>query len=340
MHPKDTPTSHTEEEEHVRVYTERGEHAHTHSEGESHAEHTHSHSHVHAHFSGELSGKKIFWVTLLNATITIVEIVGGLLSGSLALLSDAMHNLSDTVAIALAYVANRIAQKPKDAHRTYGYKRAEILSALLNSAALLAISAMLIIEAVRRFRNPHPIDGGLMMTVALVGLLANLFSVFLLERDSHRNLNIKASYLHLLGDTVSSVGVLVGGLAIWKWGIVWIDPIITIGISLYILRAAWGVVKTTVDILMQAAAPLDYEAIRRDIEGVKGVQNIHHVHSWRSNENTVYFEGHLDLEDMNLSQADIVRGEIEKILTERYQISHITLQTECGNCKDTEFFNL
>lgn len=181
-------------------------------------EHNHQHSHSktgHSHDITGLSGKKIFWVTVLNATITAAEIIGGILSGSLALLSDAIHNLSDTAAIAMSYFANRIALKPKDARRTYGYKRAEIISAFVNSAVLLAISLVLIVEAFKRWSSPESINGTLMITVALIGLIANFISVYLLEKDSHDNLNIKSSYLHLISDTVSSVGVLVDGIAMW-----------------------------------------------------------------------------------------------------------------------------
>src|SRR5665647_577003 len=178
-------------------------------------EHDHDHSETgHTHDVSTMSGKKIFWVTILNASITAVEIIGGILSGSLALLSDAIHNLSDTIAIALSYFANKIAGKPKDAKRTYGYKRAEILAAFINASVLIALSLLLIIEAIKRFNSPEEINGTLMIVVASIGLVANLLSVFLLEKDSHENLNIKSSYLHLLSDTVSSLGVLVGGIAI------------------------------------------------------------------------------------------------------------------------------
>ena len=149
------------------------------------AEHNHEHKTFgagHSHEVSALSGKKIFWVTLLNATITLTEIIGGILSGSLALLSDAVHNLSDTIAIALSYYANRIARKPKDSRRTFGYQRAEILSAFINSSVLLAISIILIFEAFKRWRSPEQIDGTLMIIVALIGLIANFASVFLLER--------------------------------------------------------------------------------------------------------------------------------------------------------------
>lgn len=301
--------------------------------------HDHDHSKVaQTHDVSGLSGKKIFWVTVLNATITAAEIIGGILSGSLALLSDAIHNLSDTAAIAMSYFANRIALKPKDARRTYGYKRAEILSAFVNSSVLLAISAVLIFEAIKRIQSAEPINGTLMITVALIGLIANFVSVFLLEKDSHGSLNIKSSYLHLIGDTVSSIGVLAGGIAIKIWGIVWIDPLITVLISLYILRETWIVMKKTVAILMQSSAVLDYEAIKYDIEKLDLVKNIHHVHSWMSDEKTIYFEAHIDMEDILLSDAEKVYDEIEHLLKEHYGISHVTLQAEVDKCNDKSFF--
>ncbi|MBE3101582.1 MAG: cation transporter [Firmicutes bacterium] len=306
-------------------------------------EHNDKHDHSeadHPHDISNLSGKKIFWVTLLNATITIAEIIGGILSGSLALLSDAVHNLSDTVAIALSYIANKIAQKPKDAKRTYGYKRAEILSAFINSTVLLAISIVLIFEAYKRFNSPESINGTLMIAVAFIGLVSNLVSVYLLEKDSHENLNIKSSYLHLLGDTVSSVGVVAGGIAIKIWGMVWIDPLITILISLYILKETWQVVRKTVDILMQSSAPLNYEAIKNDIEAIDKVKNIHHVHSWMINEKTIYFEAHIDMDDMQLSEVELIYDKIEYYLIEHYGVSHVTLQAEVDKCCDKSIFKV
>lgn len=285
-----------------------------------------------------MSGRKIFWVTVLNATITAAEVVGGLLSGSLALLSDAVHNLSDTIAVAMSYVAWRISQKPRDMKRTFGYKRAEILSAFINSAILLAVLSILLFEAVRRMQSPETIDSTLMIIVAVIGLLANLFSVLLLEKDSKSSLNIKASYLHLISDTVSSVGVVIGGILIKAFGITWIDPVITILISLWILRETWHVMKKAVAILMQSAASLDYEAIRKDIEGMDRVKNVHHVHTWMSNENTVYFEAHIEMENIQLCEASEIYEEIEHMLKERYGVSHVTLQAESDVCSDKGLF--
>lgn len=302
-------------------------------------EHNHPKS-EHSHDLSCLSGKKIFWVTVLNAIITLTEVIGGILSGSLALLSDAIHNLSDTLAIAMSYFANRIACKPNDAKRTYGYKRAEILSAFINSSVLLAISAVLIVEAFKRLKSPESINGTLMISVAIIGLFANVVSVYLLKKDAHESLNIKSSYLHLISDTVSSVGVLAGGIAIQIWGIIWIDPLITVLISLYILHETWLVTKKAAAILMQSSAVLDYEAIKEDVEKLGLVKNIHHIHSWMSNEKTIYFEAHIDMEDILLSDAEKVYNEIEHLLKEHYGISHITLQAEVNKCCDKSIFKV
>jgi len=294
--------------------------------------------HKHEHDTNILSGKKIFWVIILNGTITAVEIVGGIVSGSLALLSDALHNLSDTIAIGLTYFANKIARKPKDSKRTYGYKRAEIISAFINSSVLFAISILLIIEAFKRFKAPEIINGNLMIIVALIGLIANLISVLLLEKDSHENLNIKSSYLHLLSDTISSVGVLIGGIAIKLWGVIWIDPIITMAISIYIMVKTWQVIKKTIDILMQSAPKLNYEKIKEDIETFDNVKNIHHIHAWMINEKTINFEAHIDIEDMYLSKVEDICNNIEHYLKKNHGINHVTLQAEVDKCKDKSIF--
>ena len=286
------------------------------------------------------TGKRIFWVALLNTSITVAEVVGGILSGSLALLSDALHNLSDTAAVVLAYVANKIAGRAKDARRTYGYKRAEILAAFINSVVLLAISLLLLFEAYKRLRAPEAIDGTLMIIVALIGLFADLLSVFLLQKDAGKSLNIKASYLHLISDTISSVGVLAGGIAIQLWGIVWVDPLVTVLIALYVAKETMEVIRKTVNILMQSAPPLDFAAIKAEIMKVDKVKNIHHIHSWMVDEETIHFEAHIDLDDMLLSEAEKVYDRIEAILKGRYGIGHVTLQAEVDRCCDKYVFEV
>ncbi len=294
--------------------------------------HKHESGHHHHHDISHMSGKKIGFVTLFNLIITIAEIIGGMVSGSIALLSDAMHNLSDTISIMISYFANKISQKKITAKKSYGYKRAEILAAFVNSLGLILISVYLIFAAIRRFNNPEEINSNLMMIVAIVGLFGNLFSVFLLVNDSKHNINLKAAYLHLLGDTVSSIGVVLGALLIKYFKIIWVDPILTILISIYIIKEAYHIFKKSVDILMQSSAPLDYENIKKDIENINKIKNIHHVHTWMSNENTFYFEAHIELEDMMISDTKIILEQIHNVLKEKYSISHITIQFEVDKC--------
>lgn len=299
------------------------------------------HHHHHSHDVDNISGVKLFWVTLLNATITVAEILGGIISGSLALLSDAVHNLSDTLSIVLSYYAHRVSKKDRDIHKTYGYKRAQVLAAFINSSALIVISIFLLYEAFKRFLHPQEIKSGLMIVVAIIGLLANFISVYLLEKDSKKSLNIKSSYLHLIGDTVSSVGVVLGGIAIRLWNITIVDPIITVLISLYILKEAWSIVKKTTDILMQSSAELDYEGIKSDIEKMDGILNIHHVHTWFSDEKTIYFEAHVILENILISETQEILKKIENLLKTKYKINHVTIQfeSEKTDCSK-DMFNL
>ncbi len=315
-----------------------------HNEGNQQKKCSHSHSghshegHSHSHDVSNLSGKKIFWVTVLNSIITIAEILGGIFSGSLALLSDSIHNLSDTISIILSYFANRISKKEKNSKKTFGYKRAEILAAFINATALFIISFWLIYEAYNRLKNPEKIDSNLMLIVASIGLIANFISVYLLEKDSHENMNIKSSYLHLISDTVSSVGVIIGGLAIKYMGITWIDPLITFLISLYIIKETWHILIESIDILMQSAPDLDYEAIKKDIEKIENVKNIHHIHAWRLNEKTTHFEAHIEFDDIKLSEIEKIYGKIEHILKEHYEINHITIQPEINKCNNKNMF--
>jgi len=309
-------------------------------EHEGHEEHGHEHEH-HAHSHGDISGTKVFWVALFNLIITLTEFVGGILSGSLALVSDAAHNLSDTASIVLSYIGIKISAKEKTEKKSFGYKRAEIIIAFINSSTLIAICIYLLFEAYHRFMNPEEINGDLMITIAVIGLVANLLSVFLLEKDSHGSMNIKAAYLHMLGDTLSSVGVVIGGIAIKFWEMTWLDPVITVLVSIYIIYESWKIVKRTVDILMQSSADLDYDAIKKDIEAIESVNNIHHVHTWYSNERTIYFEAHVSLCDIMISQTKPILEKIEHILKEKYGVSHITIQFEDDqSCPDkNKLFN-
>ncbi len=295
----------------------------------SHAEDHHSHSH-------NLKGKNLLFAFGLNLTITVAEIIGGLLSNSLALLSDAIHNLGDTFAVMLAYIANIISRKNANERKTFGYKRIEILAALLNAIILIVITLFLFIEAYKRFQSPEPIKGLVMFWVAVIGLIANLVAVILLKGDSQRNLNIRAAYLHLLGDTISSVAVIVGSVLIYYFNVYWIDPVVTVLIGLYILKEAFLVIKETVAILMQGTpSSIDLQKVVQEIETHSEISNVHHVHAWKLDDKQIHFECHADLtQDLPLSKTDKIRSEVEAILLNKFGISHVTVQFEYNCCDE------
>jgi len=284
----------------------------------------------HSRHSQPVNGKNLLIATGLNLFITLAEMVGGLLSNSLSLLSDALHNLSDTVATFIAYVATKMSKKEGNAKKTFGYKRIEILAALINAAILVVLCFYLFREAWIRWRNPEEIDSGIMLAIAMIGLLANVYAALLLHKDSTKNINVRAAYLHLVGDSLSSIAVIIGGVLIQIYKIYWIDPIITVIISLFILYQAFGVLKQAVNILMQFTPEnISLTKIKRLVEELDEVANIHHVHVWNLTDNDIHLEAHVELNsDMLISEVEPLRKKIEKLLVEKYSIDHITLQFE------------
>ena len=302
---------------------------------------TGGHGHGHGHGHSDLNGNKLLFATLLNLVITIAEIIGGILSNSLALLSDAIHNLGDTVAVMLAWIANRVSKRSANERKTFGYKRVEILAAFINAATLIVIIVFLFREAIVRFQNPEPIKGMLMFIVASIGLLANLAAVLLLKSDSNKNINIRAAYLHLLGDTVSSVAVIVSAIFIYFYEVYWLDPVITILIGIYILKETYHVLKESVDILMQASPRhVELNDVKDTLEHLDEVDNIHHVHIWNLNDSLIHFECHIDLSiDYKLSETESVRRKIEVMLEEKYGFNHFTIQFEYNCCSEKKLIN-
>jgi cobalt-zinc-cadmium efflux system protein len=273
-------------------------------------------------------------VTLINFGILVLEVVGGVLSNSLALLSDAVHKLGDGFSLVLAWIASRVGKRRADYRNTFGYKRIEILAALFNALLLVGICVFLVIEAWERFRNPEPIRGALMLAVAFVGLIADGISVLILQKSQGESINVRAAYLHLLGDTLSSVAVIAGGAAIWLWGWEWVDPAITALVSVYLVYHTWGVLKESVGILMEEVPKdLDLDEIKTTLETVPEVENIHHIHLWRLNDSRLYFETHVGLrENLDIRRIDTVRHTLESLLDERFGIDHTTLQFEYRPC--------
>lgn len=285
------------------------------------------------------SGKRLAIVVTLNFIITITEVIGGLLSGSLSLLSDALHNFSDGIAVIIAWIAIKLRTLPRSDHYTFGLKRAEVLAAVINAGALVAISIYLFIEAWSRYHNPEPIAGNIMTIVATVGLVANIVGTWLLHRGSKESMNLRAAYLHLFSDAISSVGVILGGLAIMFFDVYWIDPLLTVLIGLYVLKESMQILWQTLSIFMLASpSELDTDEIRQTIHDQENIEDVHHIHLWAVAENDIHFECHVAVDDQLISEVSALREKLETLLHDRFDINHTTFQFEAStdSCKTAD----
>jgi cobalt-zinc-cadmium efflux system protein len=289
--------------------------------------------HDHHHIDGSTSTVRLFVTMMLNFLITVVEVIGGLLSGSLSLISDALHNFSDGIAIIISYIAIRLGTHPQTYKYTFGLKRAEILAATFNAGTLIAICIYLFKESYERFVSPQHIEGRLMIMVAGIGLIANVAGTLLLRKGSKDNINIRSAYLHLLGDAVSSVAVIIGGICIQLFGMYWVDPLLTVLISVYILKKSIEIVKESINVLMMGApGSVSIEDIQKELENIPGIKNIHHVHVWRLGEHDIHFEAHIDVDDMLVSGTTSLCNIVEEKLKHNHGVTHVTLQFESGKC--------
>ncbi|MAU71159.1 MAG: cation transporter [Pseudozobellia sp.] len=291
-----------------------------------HSHHNHSHSH------SELSGRNLVISILLNIVITISQVIGGIISGSLSLLSDALHNFSDVLSLVVSFIANRLSKKKASTNKTFGYKRAEIIAAFVNAATLVIVSLILIKEAAERFLQPQEIESNLVIWLALLGIVANGFSVFLLKKDADNNMNMKSAYLHLLTDMMASVAVLVGGILMKFYEIYWVDAVLTFAIAIYLIYMGYDLLKESTKVLMLFTPnTLKVQEIVSTISKIASVKNVHHVHIWQLNENEIHFEAHIDFnEDIRLSEFDKILDQIEEELQHTYGINHVNIQPEYG----------
>lgn len=282
--------------------------------------------------TNQVSLPRLIFTVILNLIITAAQIVGGIISGSLALISDAIHNLSDSVSVILAWLAQVLSRKPSTLKSTFGYKRAEILAAFINSIALIAISVYLIFEAIERLLYPQPVDAKWMFWLGLLGLIANGISVLILEREKNKNINIKAAYLHLVGDALTSLAVIAGAVLIWFFNVIWVDAVVTILIGLYLLIHTWKLLKESVTILMQMVpAEINIVEIETRLLQIEGLKHIHHIHVWNLTDKLLHFECHLNLEhDLQVSATTVIFERVRKILHDEFDIEHVTIQFEYG----------
>jgi len=265
----------------------------------------------------------------------IAEIVGGFLANSLALLSDAGHMVTDILAISLSIVALRFAQKPPTSSKTYGFYRLEILAAFFNGLLLLFISFYIFYEAYHRFLHPEEIKGLFMLAVAVVGLLANGVGIIILSRSAHRSLNVKSAFFHIVGDTISSVGVIIGSLIILHTGWYMVDSLISVLIGMLILRGAYALVKESIDIFLEATPKdVDVDKMLDDLRKIEGVKEVHHLHLWTITSGIYAMSAHVLIEDLLTSKSALILNEAETLLHDKYSIEHSTIQFESESCGD------
>lgn len=292
----------------------------------------HSHSHNEGHSHSELSGRNLVISIFLNIIITIAQVIGGLLSGSLALLSDALHNFSDVLSLMISFIANRFSKKEASLKKTFGYKRAEILAAFINAATLIIVAILLIIEAIKRFQNPQVIDSNLVIWLAIIAILGNGFSVLLLKKDAESNMNMKSAYLHLITDMMASVAVLIGGLLMKFYQLFWVDSVLTLAIAIYLIIVGYDLLKNSYKVLMLFTPDtIKIDDIVKVVQQIEVIKNVHHVHIWQLNEDEIHLEAHIDFnEDIQLSQFNEVLHQVEALVYEKFGINHLNIQPEFG----------
>jgi len=274
-------------------------------------------------------------VLLITSVVMIAEIIGGLLANSLALLSDAGHMLTDILALSLSIIAMRFAQKPPTTSKTFGFYRLEILAAFFNGIVLLCISFYIFYEAYQRLVHPEEIKGLFMLVVAAIGLLANGIGIIILRKSALRNLNVKSAFFHMVGDTISSVGVIVGGLVILYTGWYIVDSLIGVFIGMLILRGAYSLVRESIDIFLEATPKdINVEKMLDDLHKIEGVKEVHHLHLWTITSGIYAMSAHVLIEDLLTSRSAQILKEIETLLQGKYSMEHTTIQFESESCGD------
>jgi cobalt-zinc-cadmium efflux system protein len=283
--------------------------------------------HIHKH---EVKGKNLVYSILLNLLITIAQVVGGVVSGSLALISDALHNFSDVLSLGFSLFANKLSRKKASINHTFGYKRAELIAAFINAITLVIVALILTYGAIERFFNPHPIQSGLVIWLALLGIAVNGFSVLLLQKDAKHNINMKSAYLHLLTDMMASIAVLIGGLLMKFYAWYWVDSVMTILIAAYLIYVGVDLIKTATKMLMLFTPDyIDIKEIVREVHKISGVNKLHHIHIWHLNDEELHLEAHLDCSrDIKMSEFNLLLEKIENVLFEQFHINHINIQPE------------
>ena len=298
------------------------------------------HGHHH-HVDPEAGDRRVVAAIAVNIGLTVAQIVGGILSGSLALIADALHNFSDAISLIIAFGARKIARRPRDAEMTFGYGRVEVVAALINYTTLIVIGLYLLYEAAMRFADPQPVEGWLLVIIAGIALIVDAATAALTYAMSKSSVNIRAAFLHNVADALGSVAVIVAGtlILLFDWRL--IDPLVTVLIAGYILWQSFREIGPVIRILMLGSPPeLETKAVLDTVRGIDGVTGIHHAHFWQMDEHRAALDAHIVIAEGRWSEADALKDRIKTALADRFDIEHTTLELECARhaCDDPSEF--
>jgi len=285
-------------------------------------------THHHHHIDPDTSNKNLVLAVAVNVLLTVVQVIGGLVSGSLSLIADAVHNLSDAAALGIALFARIISRRPADAFKTFGYKRAELIAALINLTTLILLGIYLIYEALWRFAEPVHIEGWIVIIIAAVAFLVDAITAALTYRMSKHSLNIRAAFLHNVSDALSSIGVIIAGTCILLFGWMWVDAVMTLIIAAYILYQGFSELPKTIHILMDGTpAHLQIADVIQSLESIEGISNVHHVHIRQLDEHQNALEAHI-VTDVSVGNYMSIKQSVRELLHCKYAIEHSTLEME------------
>ncbi len=291
------------------------------------------HGHHHHGDPSEIGERRLWWAVAANLLLTVAQIIGGIISGSLSLIADALHNFSDAASLLIALVAIRIGRKPPDQFKTFGYKRAETIAALINLTTLIIIGLYLCYEAILRFITPEPIVGWAVVIVAGIALIVDIFTALLTYSQSKNSMNIRAAFIHNLTDAFASVGVIIAGTLILLYGWIWTDAAMTLLIAGYVLYQGFTEIPKAIHLLMEGTPEnINIDDVISAMEEVESVTNVHHVHIWQLDEQRNALEAHVVLSDIN--EIETVKTALKNMLHDSHSIEHSTLEFESNKCSD------
>ena len=296
---------------------------------------SHTHTHSHLRDAARQTTSRLSLSLFLTLAFVLIEAAAGVFSNSLALLTDAAHNLTDVIALGLSWFAIRLTSQPANASKTYGYHRAGILVALLNSTTLVLISIGIFYEAYKRLISPPEVQSSVLIVVGLIAVMVNLATALLVHRGSESDLNLRSAFVHLMGDVISTVGAVIAGVIIYFTGANWLDPLVSVLIGFLILYNAWGILRDAVEILLESTPrDVDLKKLVSEITEVEGVLGVHDLHVWSLTQNLRSMSAHILTADISVSAGAEIQGRINELVYHRYNISHATLQLECVECCD------